>query len=57
MTRLISIMSKPIRVLVVVTDLVVLFYKKKLGHKNLWSNKSMPKNFRPKSVGSKKKIG
>ena len=51
-TRLISIVSKPIKVVVVV---IVVVSVKKNSPNNFWSkNKSCPKNFRPKSVGSKK---
>ena len=54
-TRLISIVSKPIKVVVVVVVIVVVaFWKKKLGPKTCWSkNNPWPKNFRPNSFGSK----
>ena len=52
-TRLISIVSKPIKVvIVVVVIVVVVFVKVKLGQKIFWS-KSNPC---PKSVGSKKNM-
>ena len=46
-TRLVSIVSKPIKVVVVV---VVIVFAKKI----LIKNNPCPKTFRPKSVGSKK---
>ena len=53
-TRLISIVSKPIKVVVVV---IVVFVEKKLG-KNIFLSKKnpCPKNLRPKSVGSNKNL-
>ena len=47
LTRLISIVSKPIKIVVVVV--VIVFAKK-----NLIKKQSMSKNLRPKSDGSKK---
>ena len=52
--RLISIVSKPIKVVVVV---IVVFVEKKLG-KNVFGPKNpCPKNLRTKSVGSNKNFG
>ena len=48
-------MSKPIKVVVVV--IVVFVEKKNEGKSFFGPKKSMSKNFRPKSVGSKKKSG
>ena len=55
-TRLISIVSKLIiYVVVVVVIVVVVFFYKVLGQKkNLVQKNPCPKNFRPKSVTSKK---
>ena len=51
-TRLISIGSKLIKVVVVVV--VIVFVQKKLGRKKCWSkNNPCPKNFWTKSIGSK----
>ena len=52
-TRLISIVSKPIKVVVVV---IVVFVEKKVEKNIFWSKKSMSKNLRPK-VLDQKKIG
>ena len=54
-TRLISIMSKLIKVMVVVA--VIVFVKKVRSKKLLIKKKSMPKNIRLKSVGSKNILG
>ena len=56
-TRLISIVSKPIKVMVVVAIVVLLvvFVWKKLGPKNCWSKKNLgPKKSRPQNFGNKK---
>ena len=70
-TRLISIVTKPIKVAVVVVVIVVVFVKKKVRSKtvlsknldqifdpkNFWSkNNPCSKTFRPKSVGSKRNL-
>ena len=43
LTRLISIVSNPIKVVVGVVDIVVVFVKKKVGPKHFWSKKIMSK--------------
>ena len=48
-TRLISIVSKPILIVVVVVDIDVVFVKNMLGPKEIWLKKSMSK----KTLGKK----
>ena len=43
-TRFISIVSKPIDIVVVVVVIDVIFVPQKLGPKNVWSQKLGPKN-------------
>ena len=52
--RLISMVSKPVKVAVVVVVIVVVVFRSKIF---LIQKQSMSKNFRPKSVGSKKYLG
>ena len=54
-TRLISIVSKPIIIVVVVVVIDVVFVKKKLGPKKFWLKKSMSKKLYAKIILGKKK--
>ena len=54
-TRLISIVSKPILIVVVVVDIDVVFAKNMLCPKEIWLKKiHVQKNFRQKNFGSKR---
>ena len=54
-TRLISIVSKPILIVVVVVDIDVVFVKNMLGSKEIWLKKiQVQKNFGQKILGQKR---
>ena len=54
LTRLISIVSKPIIIVVVLVVIDVVFVKKKLGPKKFWLKKSMSKKLYAKIILGKK---
>ena len=54
LTRLISIGSKPIKVMVVVLVIVIVFVKKKLEQKHFWSKEFRSKKIQAKNVNPKK---